>query len=138
MKLLVTLIAAASIGSTAEAIAGEKEDIAALRALDQAYATEWTRLVVLLQAMQGLGKPGVSLWGTTMGPPFNAEFEFPGYASDGYGMNNLAKKAVINPVSQRIYRLILPEAILNPPPMTMRRLCGRGSPTSRLSYPGAP
>jgi trimethylamine-N-oxide reductase (cytochrome c) len=80
-----------------------------------AYATEWTRLVVLLQAMQGLGKPGVSLWGTTMGPPFNADFKFPGYASDGYGMNNLAKKPAINPVSQRIYRLILPEAILNPP-----------------------
>jgi len=80
-----------------------------------AYATEWTRLVVLLQAMQGLGKPGVSLWGTTMGPPFNADFEFPGYASDGYGMNNLAKKPAVNPVSQRIYRLMLPEAVLDPP-----------------------
>jgi molybdopterin guanine dinucleotide-containing S/N-oxide reductase-like protein len=80
-----------------------------------AYATEWTRLVVLLQAMQGLGKPGVSIWGTTMGPPFNADFAFPGYASNGFGMNNLAKKPAINPVTQRIYRLLLPEAILNPP-----------------------
>ena len=81
----------------------------------QAYATEWARLVVLLQAMQGWGKPGVSLWGTTMGPPFNASFQFPGYASDGYGMNNLAKKPAVNPVTQRIYRLIVPEAILSPP-----------------------
>jgi molybdopterin guanine dinucleotide-containing S/N-oxide reductase-like protein len=80
-----------------------------------AYATEWARLVVLLQAMQGLGKPGVSIWGTTMGAPFNASFEFPGYASDGYGMNNLAKKPAVNPVTQRIYRLLVPEAILNPP-----------------------
>jgi len=80
-----------------------------------AYATEWARLVVLLQAMQGLGKPGVSLWGTTMGPPFNADFEFPGYASNGYGLNNLAKKPAVNPVTQRIYRLLLPEAILDPP-----------------------
>ena len=35
----------------------------------QAYATEWARMMVLLQAMQGLGKPGVSIWGTTMGAP---------------------------------------------------------------------
>jgi molybdopterin guanine dinucleotide-containing S/N-oxide reductase-like protein len=80
-----------------------------------AYATEWARLLLFLQAMQGWGKPGVSIWGTTMGPPFNAEFKFPGYASDGYGMNNLARKPAVNPVTQRAYRLILPEAILEPP-----------------------
>ncbi len=33
--------------------------------------------MVLLQAMQGLGKPGVNVWGTTMGTPYNAEFNFP-------------------------------------------------------------
>jgi anaerobic selenocysteine-containing dehydrogenase len=33
----------------------------------EAYGTEWARLMVLLQAMQGLGKPGVNIWGTTMG-----------------------------------------------------------------------
>ena len=81
----------------------------------EAYATEWARLVVLLQAMQGWGKPGVSIWGTTIGPPFNADFKFPGYASNGYGLNNIAEKQVLNPVSQRIYRLLLPEAILDPP-----------------------
>ena len=80
----------------------------------QAYATEWARLMVLLQAMQGLGKPGVSIWGTAQGVPYNASLEFPGYAS--WGINNrLAKKPAVNPVKQRIYRLLIPEAILNPP-----------------------
>ncbi len=49
-----------------------------------AYGHEWARLAVFLQAMQGLGKPGVSLWGSGMGAPFNANFFFPGYAdADG-------------------------------------------------------
>jgi len=78
-----------------------------------AYATELARLMVLLQAMQGLGKPGVSIWGTTGGPPFNADFNFPGYAEGG--INRLSKKPAVNPVNQRIYRLLLPESILNPP-----------------------
>jgi molybdopterin guanine dinucleotide-containing S/N-oxide reductase-like protein len=82
----------------------------------QAYGTEWARLMVLLQAMQGLGKPGVNIWGTTMGPPYNAAFEFPGYSSFGGNfLNNFAEKPAINPVKQRLYRLLVPEAILNPP-----------------------
>jgi len=79
----------------------------------QAYATEWARLMVYLQAMQGLGKPGVNIWGTTMGVPFNSELDFPGYAS--WGLNRLAEKPAVNPVKQRLYRLTVPEAILNPP-----------------------
>ncbi len=81
----------------------------------QAYATEWARLIVLLQAMQGLGKPGVNIWGTANGAPYNASFRFPGYSDSGWGMNELAKKPAINSVSQRVYRLLVPEAILNPP-----------------------
>jgi molybdopterin guanine dinucleotide-containing S/N-oxide reductase-like protein len=82
----------------------------------QAYGTEWARLMVLLQAMQGLGKPGVSIWGTTMGSPYNAGFNFPGYSSFGANLlNGFAKNPVKNPVQQRIYRLLTPEAILNPP-----------------------
>jgi len=82
----------------------------------QAYGTEWARLMVLLQAMQGLGKPGVSIWGTTMGAPYNADFHFPGYAAFGPNfLNGFAKKKVENPVKQRVYRLLAPEAILNPP-----------------------
>ena len=44
----------------------------------QAYGTEWARLMVLLQAMQGLGKPGISIWGTAMGAPRNNDVWFPG------------------------------------------------------------
>jgi molybdopterin guanine dinucleotide-containing S/N-oxide reductase-like protein len=82
----------------------------------QAYGTEWARLMVLLQAMQGLGKPGVNIWGTTMGSPYNASFEFPGYSSFGPNfLNGFAKNPAINPVKQRLYRLLVPQAILNPP-----------------------
>lgn len=82
----------------------------------QAYGTEWARLVVLLQAMQGLGKPGVNIWGTAMGPPYNSSLKFPGYATWApVSLNKLAKKPAVNPVKQCIYRLLVPEAILNPP-----------------------
>ena len=90
----------------------------------QAYATEWARLMVLLQAMQGLGKPGVNIWGVTTGPPFNAALEFPGY-TDGV-INKFAKKPAVNPVTQRLYRLLVPEAILNPPIHWMgETFCGK-------------
>jgi molybdopterin guanine dinucleotide-containing S/N-oxide reductase-like protein len=79
----------------------------------QAYATEYARMMVFLAAMQGMGKPGSNIWGTTMGPPYNASLNFPGYAQGG--INRLAKKPAVNPVKQRLYRLLLPEAILSPP-----------------------
>jgi molybdopterin guanine dinucleotide-containing S/N-oxide reductase-like protein len=78
-----------------------------------AYAHEWARLMVLLQAMQGLGKPGVNIWGTTTGTPFNHEISFPGYAE--WGINKLAKKPAVNPVKQKLYRILMPECILQPP-----------------------
>ena len=83
----------------------------------EAYGTEWARMMVLLQAMQGLGKPGVSIWGTTMGAPSNADVWFPAYADlDGrMGSSRAADKQMVNPVKQRLYRLTLPDAILNPP-----------------------
>jgi len=75
----------------------------------QAYGTEWARLMVLLQAMQGLGRPGVNIWGTTMGTPYNADFNFPGYSSFGPNfLDGFAKNRVDNPVKQRIYRLLVP------------------------------
>src|SRR3989304_169647 len=81
----------------------------------QAYGTEWARLMVLLQAMQGLGKPGVNIWGTTMGTPYNAAFRFPGYAAFGPNfLNGFARNNVENPVKQRVYRLLTPEASLSP------------------------
>lgn len=84
----------------------------------QAYATEWARLMVLLGAMQGVGKPGVNHWATLMGAPSpcNRPFRFPGYADGGWdAFSHVAKKPAVNKVTQRLYRLLLPEAILNPP-----------------------
>lgn len=69
--------------------------------------------MVYLQAMQGLGKPGINIWGTTMGAPFNPAPHFPGY-NEG-GLNIVAKVFPGNPVKQRIQRLLVPDAILNPP-----------------------
>jgi molybdopterin guanine dinucleotide-containing S/N-oxide reductase-like protein len=92
----------------------------------QAYAHEWTRLMVLLPAMQGVGKPGISYWSTTHGAPHNSWFEFPGY-SDGV-INKFAKKPAVNPVKQVLYRILISEAILNPPVHFKGEdgFCGRG------------
>jgi anaerobic selenocysteine-containing dehydrogenase len=82
----------------------------------QAYATEWARLMVLLQAMQGLGKPGVNIWGTATGAPRDSSFRFPGFEDGGPDTFSLvAKKPAVNSVTQRVYRLLVPECILNPP-----------------------
>ena len=83
----------------------------------QAYATEWARLMILLQAMQGLGKPGRAIWGTTMGGPSDTDIYFPGYADPDsrMGISRAADKQMATPTKQRLYRLTLPDAILNPP-----------------------
>lgn len=87
----------------------------------QAYGHEWARLMVYLQAMQGMGKPGVNIWSGGLGAPFNGKFFFPGYGDpigritgDG-NPDHVAKKTAVNPVKQRLYRLNFPDAILNPP-----------------------
>jgi trimethylamine-N-oxide reductase (cytochrome c) len=83
----------------------------------QAYATEWARMMVLLMAMRGLGKPGINIWGTTMGAPANNDFWFPGYgeASGQMGRSPVAKQQLCfeNKTKQRLFRLTLPEAIIN-------------------------
>jgi anaerobic selenocysteine-containing dehydrogenase len=48
-----------------------------------ATGNEWTRTMIALAAMQGLGKPGSNLWSTTSGAPFDRSFWFPGYAEGG-------------------------------------------------------
>ena len=81
-----------------------------------AYGTEWARMMVLLQAMQGYGKPGVSIWGTTMGAPASYKW-FPGYAEPQgqMGRSDVAKNKLcfMNPTKQRLFRLTLPDAILS-------------------------
>ncbi|MCC6779170.1 MAG: molybdopterin-dependent oxidoreductase [Hyphomicrobiales bacterium] len=83
----------------------------------QAYGTEWARLMVLLQAMRGLGKPGIGIWGTAMGAPRNNDVWFPSYG-DPEGRIAHSKVAQLipqNPVPQRLYRPLLPDAVLAPP-----------------------
>jgi trimethylamine-N-oxide reductase (cytochrome c) len=94
----------------------------------EAYGTEWARLVVLLISMQGLGKPGVNVWpGAAMGGPVDFSFKFPGYSSRGWDAFHLvAKKRAVNSVTQKVYRLFLPESLLNPPvTWTGEGFCGQ-------------
>lgn len=85
-----------------------------------AYAHEWARMMVFLQAMQGYGKPGVNIWSTNTGVPMDEEFSFPGYTQGGMNMPGVANKAPVNPVKQRILRFILPEAFLSSEPLSWR------------------
>lgn len=48
-----------------------------------ATGNEWARMMVALAAMQGMGKPGSNIWGTTLGAPANPTFVFPGYSEGG-------------------------------------------------------
>jgi trimethylamine-N-oxide reductase (cytochrome c) len=86
----------------------------------QAYATEWARLCVLLMAMQGFGKPGVNFWGGTAGAaPVDYRFKMPGYSENGWDPFGLvADKSYFpegNSVTQKAYRLLLPEIVMDPP-----------------------
>jgi molybdopterin guanine dinucleotide-containing S/N-oxide reductase-like protein len=82
-----------------------------------AYATEWARLLVYLMAMQGFGKPGVNFYsGLSGGVPADNTFQFPGYGSGWWDMFSIvANKRSENKVTQKVYRLLLPDAILDPP-----------------------
>lgn len=96
-----------------------------------ATGSEWSRLMVCLQAMQGLGKPGVNIWSTQQGAPCNEQFCFPGYAEGGISgdVDNTAagyrwiyrmfrdgsmptRSSINSPAGQHIPRLRIPECIL--------------------------
>jgi molybdopterin guanine dinucleotide-containing S/N-oxide reductase-like protein len=83
----------------------------------QAYGTEFSRLLVYLLAMQGMGKPGVGAWGNLAGGvPTDFSFKFPMYGTgwtDEFSI--VAKKGAQNKVTQKAYRILLPEIIMNPP-----------------------
>ena len=91
-----------------------------------AYGTEWPRLCVYLMSMQGFGKPGVNFWGGTGGAaPIDYRFNFPGYSDNGWdAMGLVAEKCYFpdvsanpdgNPVTQKTYRILLPDIVMNPP-----------------------
>jgi trimethylamine-N-oxide reductase (cytochrome c) len=93
---------------------------------------EWTRMMVALAALQGLGKPGINMYSTTQGAPTDYEFYFPGYAEGGIsgdcdnsaaglelvyrmfdGVNSRPAPSNLNvPNSQFIPRLRIPETFL--------------------------
>ena len=50
-----------------------------------ATGNEWARTMIALAAMQGMGKPGSNIWGTSQGCPSDESFLFPGYAEGGIG-----------------------------------------------------
>lgn len=94
-----------------------------------ATGTDWARLMISLQAMQGLGKPGINIWSTTQGAPTNTDFCFPGYAEamiSGDVDNSAAgfrwekrmigrptRSNINTPFGQHIPRLKIPECILD-------------------------
>jgi molybdopterin guanine dinucleotide-containing S/N-oxide reductase-like protein len=117
-----------------------------------AYGTEWARMMVLLAAMQGLGKPGSNIWSTTGGVPFNADFLFPGYAEGGISgdpVNSAAQyqwvprgvtmhpvhSAINNPGGQHVPRVLVPECIMNPPQEWRGKgFCGYSTETQFMKY----
>ncbi|MFP3293562.1 MAG: molybdopterin-dependent oxidoreductase, partial [Nitrososphaeria archaeon] len=85
------------------------------------YGHEWARMMVYLQAMQGLGKPGVNFWSTNTAMPSWEEFNFPGYVNGGMNVPGIAKQVYVNPVKQKLLRTLVPDALL-----TNKRLSWRG------------
>jgi molybdopterin guanine dinucleotide-containing S/N-oxide reductase-like protein len=82
----------------------------------RAYAHEFARMAATLQAMQGLGKPGVSIIGGILnlsGPYDQRQVGPPGYA-DG-GMNGVCEVFYQNPVKQCLNELMLEKGVTNPP-----------------------
>ena len=85
---------------------------------------DWARGMVCLMAMQGLGKPGVNMGCLQQGTPVDTRFFFPGYAEGGFSgditktassvnmYQRMPQLATLNPVSQAVPRLKIPEAVL--------------------------
>lgn len=78
---------------------------------------ELSRYMILLSAMQGMGKPGTNFWGAVLGAPINTKFNFPGYAdkTGTIASSSVAKIVPVNPVKQKLYRTMLPKAFTKPP-----------------------
>lgn len=98
-----------------------------------AYGHEWSRMMILLLAMQGLGKPGVNAYSTTGGAPADWSFFFPGYADGGIsggssgprelGPRGFPDRPVSSSIRQRANRAAFPECVMNPP-VTYRGIYG--------------
>ena len=90
-----------------------------------ATGTQWARMMVILMAMQGLGRPGVNFGNMQVGVPVDFTFWFPGYAEGGisgdlvntgtapHTYQRIPHILTMNNSRQMIPRMNLPEAILN-------------------------
>ena len=58
---------------------------------------QWTRMMVCLMAMQGLGKPGVNMGNLQLGVPHDFGFYFPGYADGGISGDLSHTASIIRP-----------------------------------------
>jgi len=90
-----------------------------------ATGSQWARMMVIMMAMQGIGRPGVNFGHMQIGSPLDYSFWFPGYAEGGISgdlmntgnaPNNYQRVPhviTMNTSKQMIPRLQLPEAIIN-------------------------
>ncbi|MFC2068626.1 molybdopterin-dependent oxidoreductase [Chloroflexota bacterium] len=104
------------------------------------YGHEWSRMMVLLQAMQGLGKPGVNIWDGSRGGPTLKDFYMPHYAWPDVATSLVAKNVPKNPVKQSIFKNVTPQGILNPPVNWVSaglfsRVLGPDSQFTKYTYP---
>ncbi len=84
---------------------------------------QWARMMTILGAMQGMGRPGSNFGNLQFGAPLDFSFYFPGYAEGSFSgdlnssanpINNYQRMPhllTLNPVRQNIPRMWLPEAI---------------------------
>ena len=79
------------------------------------FGHEWTRMMVALQTLQGLGKPGVSLasfgW-SSGGAPFDKSIYMPGYTT---GIMPAETRPYTNPIPQWVHAIDVADCITNPP-----------------------
>ncbi|TAK47892.1 MAG: pyrogallol hydroxytransferase large subunit [Xanthobacteraceae bacterium] len=89
-----------------------------------ATGIQWARVLACLNAMQGMGRPGVNWGHMQWGTPIDLHFYFPGYSDgglsgdlEGTGLSislyqRMPQLLTVNPVYQKVPRLQIPEAIL--------------------------
>lgn len=93
------------------------------------FGHEWARMMVALQTLQGLGKPGVNLvslgW-CSGGAPFDKNIFMPGYTT-GIAAGE-TRKPITNPIPQTLHAIDFTNGIFNPP------IKWRGGSTGAVSW----
>ena len=122
-----------------------------------ATGNEWTRAMVALAAMQGMGKPGSNIWATTTGTPVDCSFVMDGYAEGGisgdvdnsaagfrwvyrmFPQGGATRTAHHSTEGQTVDRLRIPEAMMGEKPrMAGQRLLRQlhREPVQAVQVPG--